>query len=240
MPRAKRIEGSRRVCKHQYADGTYGLDYTDTWRVWVEQAYAVTSGATCTIATMGTGSNVTAYAHGAGSIIWHGDSTTNGAGAHIWRNWVEYADTIGVEAARNHRVVSEEERARWRERERQLEAQAAEANAKHKAAELRAEELLVSILTPQQRVDLKMKNRFFLHIGEKRYRVDRGQHGNVKLVDAQDKVVESYCIQPRGGLPDADAMAAQVLMLETDEASFLRVANVSGPNGYLIRRGAQA
>lgn len=164
--------------------------------------------------------------------------TTGSASSIIWQSWVEYDDTIGQEARRAHRVVSEEERARWRARELELEAQAAQLRAKRIAADARAEELLKLVLNPQQRDELARNNRFHVRVGARRYRVDRGQHGNVKLLDDQDRVLESYCIQPKGGLPDADAMAAQVLLLETDEATFLRVANVSDRNGRLIRHGA--
>lgn len=187
---------------------TTGTASGDIWQLWVNNA--------CSVAT------VTA---GTASFI-------------VWQNWAEYVDTVGQEARRQHRVISEEERARWRARERELEAQAAQLRVQRDAANAKAEELLKLVLTPQQREELARHNRFHVRVGPRRYRVDRGQHGNVKLLGERDEVVESYCIQPKGGLPDADAMAAQVLLLETDEATFLRVANVSDRNGRLIRHGA--
>lgn len=93
------------------------------------------------------------------------------------------------------------------------------------AAKGRAERLLLGALGPEQRKDLTEKNCFYLHTQSgRRYRIDRGTHGNVKLVDEKNGVISRFCAQPPG-VPAEDAMLAQKLMLETDEQSFLRVAN---------------
>lgn len=64
----------------------------------------------------------------------------------------------------------------------------------------------------------------------KRYRIDRGRSQNVRLVEeTTGKVVRTYCAHPVEAVPDPDTMLAQKLMLETDEAAFLRIANASGP-----------
>jgi hypothetical protein len=41
-----------------------------------------------------------------------------------------------------------------------------------------------------------------------------------------DAARNTYCAHPPDYLPDPDAWLAQMLALETDEAAFLRVANV--------------
>ena len=87
--------------------------------------------------------------------------------------------------------------------------------------------MLRSCLTQQQIDDLEKKQCFFLYSKGRKYRIDRGQHGNVKLLNEREQVVESYCIQPQGGLPDADAMLAQKLLLESDPESFRRISNVT-------------
>lgn len=115
-----------------------------------------------------------------------------------------------------------------------VEAHEAERKRKYEAmrvakalAEKKAEILLRQMLTPEQKEDLTQKGCFYLHVGEKKFRIDRGHAGNVKLVDERNEVVESYCIHPEGGIPDADAMLAQKLLLETDLETFERVANIT-------------
>lgn len=97
------------------------------------------------------------------------------------------------------------------------------------AAARRAEDLLRQNLTDEQREDLEKKNCFYLEsLGKdgkrRRYRIDRGTHGNVKLLDDKGSIVGTYCVQP-DNVPAADAMLAQKLWLETDEEAFRKVAN---------------
>jgi hypothetical protein len=47
----------------------------------------------------------------------------------------------------------------------------------------------------------------------------------VYLVDENDKPLSRYCIHPRDAVPDEDTMLMQMLMLETNEQEFLRIAN---------------
>ncbi len=97
---------------------------------------------------------------------------------------------------------------------------------KRKIAEARAEALLLHHLSPQQVADLKAKKCFYVFTKDgHRYRVDRGSHGNVKKVDAQDRIIESLCIQPVG-VPIPDILLAQKLMLECNEEEFRRIANI--------------
>ena len=89
-----------------------------------------------------------------------------------------------------------------------------------------AEALLASVLDPVQQQEYATEKRF--HVVSRsgvRYRVTQGQAGNVYRLDAQGQAVEKFCIHPSESVPDADAMAAQKLLLDTDEAAFCRIAN---------------
>lgn len=123
--------------------------------------------------------------------------------------------------------VSPEERAREEAANQALLEHYEKEKAAKAEANRKAEVLLRSCLTQQQLDDLEKKKCFFLYSKGRKYRIDRGQHGNVKLLDDRDHVVESYCIQPTGRLPDADAMLAQKLLLESDPESFRKISNVT-------------
>lgn len=137
--------------------------------------------------------------------------------------------------ARAPAIISEETRRRNAEERDRYRRLYQEEQQLRFAAEQKAEKLLLSILSPEQKEDLAKRQCFFLYSKGKKYRVDRGSHGNVKLLNERDQVVESYCVQPRG-VPAADAMAAQKLMLETDPDLLRKLANVSAPGGTLIQR----
>ena len=94
-------------------------------------------------------------------------------------------------------------------------------------AKERAEKLLRSCLSPQQQDELERLHHFHLIVGNKRYRINRGRSRNIQLIDETGKVVKHLCAHPREYVPDADTMLAQKLMLETDEESFLKIANHS-------------
>lgn len=98
----------------------------------------------------------------------------------------------------------------------------------HERANTRAEKLLVEMLSPQQAEELRASGHFHVRLlNGRRYRISRGQHGNVVEVDGAGRGLRSLCVQPVGHLPDADAMLAQKLWLETDEATLLRTANIT-------------
>jgi len=100
------------------------------------------------------------------------------------------------------------------------------AAAKMAAASLKAEELLRSCLSREQDEDLTRRGWFDVPVGDRTYRVKRGSAGNVFLLGQDGSEVEKYCIHPRG-VPAADAMLAQKLLLETDERKFRSVANIT-------------
>lgn len=186
----------------------------------------------------------TGWVTSAGAILTNASSTSS----QIWRIWASTTGsatslnlpfgvgTLGATVAHAHAAatgrqinarMSPEERALHEDYERRTFAAAAEQEAARKIAGEKAEVLLRSMLTAEQQHDLEHKRCFYLYSGGKKFRIDRGRTGNVKLVDDKDQVVESYCIHPQSDCPDADTMLAQKLLLETDRETFERVANIS-------------
>jgi len=129
--------------------------------------------------------------------------------------------------------LTEEERraedARRRQEWEEIQARRRIEEEVQRKAYAKAELLLKSCLTPQQKADLESKNFFYLHTPSgKVYRIDRGRSRNVHLVDpATGRVKRHYCMHPIPMVPDPDTMLAQKFMLETDEALFLATANAS-------------
>lgn len=169
--------------------------------------------------------------------IWNGYAYTNATTATATAVWTHWQDTM-IEQVRGvarqladnpvvRRKPTEEEvqaRLKW---EADEQRRIAEAQAARRAANARAEKLLLANLNPEQREDLVKKNCFFLHLPNgKRYRIDRKTHGNIALIGEGDKIIHTLCAQPPG-IPVDDAILAQKLALETDEAGFLRVANMT-------------
>jgi hypothetical protein len=136
---------------------------------------------------------------------------------------VSYAQ-VGIGAPA---IISEETRARMqaeqREYDERMRAATAERQERERAARARAKALLFRSLTRDQQQSLEGRGYFDMNVGGKTYRIHRGTHGNVRLVQAGQETM-LYCAQPNN-VPVEDAMLAQKLMLETDEQAFLRVAN---------------
>jgi len=193
--------------------------------------------------------NVSSLATGGAGVanqIWGIWTTATASGGTIgntitltstWTNWNEQANAIAdqrlaqqvVRQQAQRTQPSAEQLAAWREQERLRLERAEEAAREIVAARSRARKLLVACLTPEQRDDLEKKKCFYLDCHsrdgtKRRYRIDEGTHGNVKLLDDKGKVVGSYCVQPTG-VPTEDAMLAQKLWLENDEEEFKRRAN---------------
>lgn len=126
--------------------------------------------------------------------------------------WVVDAAELTAEAA-------VEERRAQAERRREREAEVA-------MAKERAEALLLSCLDEEQKAELRAHDRFHVTAPSgRRYCIKRGRAGNVSARDG-NRIVR-YCIHDYVGLPDADTMLGQKLMLETDESGFLETANAS-------------
>lgn len=93
-------------------------------------------------------------------------------------------------------------------------------------ADARARELLLALLTDEQARTYQQDGWFdVLGSDGGLFRIiNRGQAGNVEEL-AGGQAIASYCCHPPGRLPDADAHAAQLLHLQTDEKGFRRTAN---------------
>jgi hypothetical protein len=90
------------------------------------------------------------------------------------------------------------------------------------AAEARAKSLLLGVLTPKQREDFTRSGYFTVEVA--------GRGNFVILPDAMFNVLEPatgdcYCAVPATGVPIADLMLAQKLLLESDPDQFFRTAN---------------
>jgi hypothetical protein len=101
-----------------------------------------------------------------------------------------------------------------------------EHEAKRKAASLRAESLLFTILTPQQVRQYTDDNYFDVVIDNRTYRIKKGYSRNIELIEG-GKPTALYCAHPADAYstPVPDAMLAQLLMLRGNEQEFLRIAN---------------
>jgi hypothetical protein len=87
--------------------------------------------------------------------------------------------------------------------------------------------LLLSCLSDLQRRQFEA-NGWFDVVAQSgtRYRITKGWGGNVFSIH-NDRRRDRYCIHPSSYVPEEDNMLAQKLLLETDERTFLRVANRS-------------
>lgn len=106
----------------------------------------------------------------------------------------------------------------------QYQYQYAVAPAYDDKASKKAEELLLLCLNDEQKKQYLELGYFETSVNDKIYRIRKGTSGNVKLLE-KGKEKYSYCIHPSSFTPSQDAMLAQLLMLQTDEARFLTLAN---------------
>lgn len=97
-------------------------------------------------------------------------------------------------------------------------------------AEKRAEELLLAILTEEQRRTYRA-HRYVVVEGRsgRRYRVRRCRVGNVDVVDRRGMIESRLCCHPAVWCPDQDTMAAQLLHIQHNEDDFVRRANYHAP-----------
>jgi hypothetical protein len=94
-------------------------------------------------------------------------------------------------------------------------------------ARRKARELLLEHLSDEQRDAFERDGHFDVHVhtadGVHRYRVKH--YYGVSRVDESGRVLRRYCIHPPSDYPEEDCALSQKILLETDEAEFLRVAN---------------
>lgn len=98
------------------------------------------------------------------------------------------------------------------------------------AARDRADELLQSMLSEQQREAYRLTGEFeVMGSAGGVYRIRRGTSGNVDWIAPDGTVGARLCAHPEmreGWMPDQDVALAQMLALRTDEAGFIGMANV--------------
>jgi hypothetical protein len=170
----------------------------NTWQNWIS---ADTSNGTTNI-TASTTANDT----------WYAGTTGTASGGNIWDTW-----TDDVVAYGSIQPESEEERQRREEASRRREA-----------ATARADELLKTLLTPEQVDELDKLSCFIVKAQSgKFYRIKRGRMHNIEELDTERQATATLCAHPNRAIPNADTMLAQKLMLESAEAEFLRIANRS-------------
>lgn len=95
---------------------------------------------------------------------------------------------------------------------------------KRESAFKRSEELLLVCLNAEQRVQYLQYGYFETLVNDKLYRINKGRSGNVELID-KGVAISRFCIHERDYVPAGDTMLSQLLMLKTDEAEFLKIAN---------------
>lgn len=92
----------------------------------------------------------------------------------------------------------------------------------------RAEKLLLSHLTPEQKAQLEKESKFEVESQSgKKFMIEKGRYGNVYSLDKARKKVDRFCIHPQDMTPDYDTMLAQLIWLKWNEAEFMRTANIS-------------
>lgn len=122
--------------------------------------------------------------------------------------------------------AAEREAERARQREAKAKEEYEKAQAARIAAEARARELLLSVLSDQQREEYERTKAFRVKAADgKEYRLKHGWAGNVEELDEFGKAIARLCIHPSAAIPEADNLVAQKLMIETDPESFRRIAN---------------
>lgn len=208
---------------------------TGVWRIWTG-ATAITTGTSITTGTTDTvwdqwvnTSNIT--------------TTATTATASTWAHWMNQS-TNDIrpqgQPIRSHQPETAEmvaERNRREAERRRLDEAARQETAK---ADERALRLLVGILDERQRKDMADHGHFFVDAPSgRRYRIDKGRSGNVKVIDRVTGVwIESLCIHQSDFVPVYDTMVMQKLLIETAEDEFRACANITRKDGsYDYSRG---
>jgi len=142
----------------------------------------------------------------------------------IWDQWITTNTTsTATNCYISHEITREEHEqmmARRRAAEKQLE--------ERQIAFERAKELLMSMLTEEQRRDVRERNCFHVRSRSgRRYRINTGcVNGNVERLNEAGLVAERFCAHDREhGTPWPDQHLAQKFYLEHHEDEFLRIAN---------------
>lgn len=218
----------------------FGTSAAQAWRVWTSNTLTVQNTAGTWGAWNGT---ATTSATGDPWQSWAANTisyTTPATIAGTWQTWVvnaqyvPYVAPVETKEQRAARVLADHERNQKWERERKVAAEA------RRVAIGKADKLLESVLSHVQREQLR-RDEAFLVRGQSGalYRVRKGRGINVDEIALETgDVVRTLCAYPGINVPDGDTMAAQKLMLEADEADFLRIAIKHSARGPKVSRAA--
>lgn len=215
-------------------------DEEDAWGAWASAAYYAQS-----LSTTGT----------TGCNAWSNWNTTtsttggSGGGCNLaWAQWNRNYDkeiTRAIRESHYYRQYQQEvllaadpppeataERAarlaRENEARNRLEMERKFRVEQVQTAKNKAEELLMSVLTDEQKGELTTKKYVTCKSRKSgnRYRIYRGTHGNVRQIDHAGKEIAQLCIQP-DNVPEGDSMLAQLLHIEHNEEEFRKTANIT-------------
>jgi hypothetical protein len=170
--------------------------------------------------TMTTASSNTVY-------YWPSQVSGSGYAAHYDNRYVVNRDWSfhrTPEQRELQRRQAEDYAARQREREALY---AAERQARAEAEET-ANRLLLSILDEANRKLFLERKEIIVH-GSRggRYCIRHGRAHNVDMLDEHGCKIENLCAHVIDDIPNADNMAAQMLIIQTDEDHFRQTANIS-------------
>ena len=172
------------------------------------------------------GASTSCTASSDSDTVWGTWIACGGTSANANTVWYVWSDDIAPQyISHRPRELTPEERERREQQRQEAEQHRQERERQRAEANQKAEELLQGVLTQEQREQLEAMAAFEVETERARYRIRRGRSGNVQELDVEGRVVARYCIHPREAVPDADTMLAQKLLLEVDEAAFLRIAN---------------
>lgn len=190
-----------------------------TWFAWCS-----TTGTTLTMSDVTWTAWNSSVTTTSGSLAYNYLSSTayvhNGTSWTAWNTGYQEKETEDARLAREER--ERQVTADWQRRYEEQQREAGQAKARSLA-------LLKSLLTAEQWQSYQEQGWFEVRGSSgRRWRIrKRSQSGNVDLMpETGEERDVTYCAHPPGGLPLADAHAAQMLALVTDDEAFMRVANV--------------
>lgn len=163
---------------------------------------------------------------------WHGwladgPKTVIGDRRHpgLVHDWKE-GDWVSKKVYNRRQAVREAEATRLRD---EMQARRLILESARQAADLRATGLLVSLLSPAQLEQWEEQGSIEVTTAKGRIvRLHKGWAGNaVEVCPRTRRNLRRFCIHPAKDLPDADNVAAQLLLLQTDEDLFFATANAS-------------
>jgi hypothetical protein len=174
-------------------------------------------------------------------MTWTADTGTT-TGDYIWYKWVEAPVTSGgvvyYGSADPEEVVEvnvpkmTRDRIRQRARTAQMAIErtwrkilADELQAEKEAAEVKAKELLLDLIGPEQLKVFEETGRLFVRGRNHDYIVREG-HKHIRKI-TKDKVID-LCVHIPLSLPSTDNVIALKLALEADEDEVVRIANYHG------------